>query len=160
MDGVRLRSLAWELEKAGTDLVALRRHPAVGAFLEHARRLRPGFELGLEMQRICAGNPQARGMIMGQHGLINWANDDKECYELTLDLIFLVTYGLLFAVLILGCLLYSLWLLPPNYLAARNLHAGSNRSGSSAAAWRPTSRAGWSSRSTSRLRCRHPGRIA
>ena len=24
---------------------------------------------------------------MGQHGLINWADDDKECYELTLELI-------------------------------------------------------------------------
>ena len=24
---------------------------------------------------------------MGQHGLINWADDDKECYELTLRLI-------------------------------------------------------------------------
>jgi rhamnose utilization protein RhaD (predicted bifunctional aldolase and dehydrogenase) len=26
-------------------------------------------------------------VILGQHGLINWANDDKECYELTLSLI-------------------------------------------------------------------------
>ena len=26
-------------------------------------------------------------MILGSHGLINWANDDKACYELTLDLI-------------------------------------------------------------------------
>jgi rhamnulose-1-phosphate aldolase/alcohol dehydrogenase len=49
--------------------------------------LRPGFELGLELQRICADHPQARGVILGQHGLINWANDDKECYELTLYLI-------------------------------------------------------------------------
>ena len=49
--------------------------------------LRPGFELGLELQRICAEHPQAKGVILGQHGLINWANDDKECYELTLSLI-------------------------------------------------------------------------
>ena len=28
-----------------------------------------------------------RASCMGQHGLINWANDDKECYELTLRLI-------------------------------------------------------------------------
>ena len=49
--------------------------------------LRPGFELGLEMQRIVKENPQAKGILMGGHGLINWANDDKECYELTLDLI-------------------------------------------------------------------------
>ena len=44
--------------------------------------LRPGFELGLELQRICADHPGAKGVILGQHGLINWANDDKECYEL------------------------------------------------------------------------------
>ncbi|MBV9106840.1 MAG: bifunctional rhamnulose-1-phosphate aldolase/short-chain dehydrogenase [Verrucomicrobia bacterium] len=49
--------------------------------------LRPGFELGLELQRICADHPEAKGVILGQHGLINWANDDKECYELTLSLI-------------------------------------------------------------------------
>jgi rhamnulose-1-phosphate aldolase/alcohol dehydrogenase len=49
--------------------------------------LRPGFELGLALQRISAEHPSAKGVILGQHGLINWANDDKECYELTLSLI-------------------------------------------------------------------------
>ena len=49
--------------------------------------LRPGFELGLALERICAEHPNAKGIILGQHGLINWANDDKECYELTLALI-------------------------------------------------------------------------
>ena len=53
----------------------------------HTPWLRPGFELGLEMQKICREHPQARGIMMGQHGLINWANDDKECYFLTLELI-------------------------------------------------------------------------
>jgi rhamnulose-1-phosphate aldolase/alcohol dehydrogenase len=48
---------------------------------------RPGFELGLELERVAREHPNAKGAIMGQHGLINWANDDKECYELTLDLI-------------------------------------------------------------------------
>src|SRR5258705_1358850 len=48
---------------------------------------RPGFELGLELERVCREHPNAKGAIMGQHGLINWANDDKECYELTLELI-------------------------------------------------------------------------
>jgi rhamnulose-1-phosphate aldolase/alcohol dehydrogenase len=48
---------------------------------------RPGFELGLELERVCREHPNAKGAIMGQHGLINWANNDKECYELTLDLI-------------------------------------------------------------------------
>ncbi len=49
--------------------------------------MRPGFELGLALQRIVEEHPQAKGVILGQHGLINWANDDKECYELTLSLI-------------------------------------------------------------------------
>jgi rhamnulose-1-phosphate aldolase/alcohol dehydrogenase len=49
--------------------------------------LRPGFELGLVLEGICAEHLRAKGVILGQHGLINWANDDKECYELTLSLI-------------------------------------------------------------------------
>jgi rhamnulose-1-phosphate aldolase/alcohol dehydrogenase len=48
---------------------------------------RPGFELGLQLQQLCKKHPQAKGAILGQHGLINWANDDKECYELSLSLI-------------------------------------------------------------------------
>ncbi len=49
--------------------------------------LRPGFELGLMMQREVEANPSLKGLVMGQHGLINWADDDKECYYLTLELI-------------------------------------------------------------------------
>jgi rhamnulose-1-phosphate aldolase/alcohol dehydrogenase len=48
---------------------------------------RPGFELGLKLQQICSENPGARGAMLGGHGLINWADDDKECYLLTLRLI-------------------------------------------------------------------------
>lgn len=48
---------------------------------------RPGFDLGLILEDICRKHPKAKGVVLGQHGLINWANDDKECYELTLDLI-------------------------------------------------------------------------
>lgn len=48
---------------------------------------RPGFELGLELERICRDHPDAKGVVLGQHGLINWADDDKACYELSLDLI-------------------------------------------------------------------------
>ena len=48
---------------------------------------RPGFDLGLKLQEVCRQHPKARGAIMGQHGLINWANDDKACYDLTLELI-------------------------------------------------------------------------
>ena len=49
--------------------------------------LRPGFELGLIIGEICEQHPDARGAILGQHGLINWDDDDKKCYELSLELI-------------------------------------------------------------------------
>lgn len=49
--------------------------------------LRPGFELGLEMQRLAKADPKLNGLVMGQHGLIDWADDDKQCYDLTLRLI-------------------------------------------------------------------------
>ncbi|HEX8373110.1 MAG TPA: bifunctional rhamnulose-1-phosphate aldolase/short-chain dehydrogenase, partial [Chthoniobacterales bacterium] len=58
-----------------------------GDEVAHTPWLRPGFELGLAMQEICRTQPKARGIIMGQHGIINWADDDKSCYELTLTLI-------------------------------------------------------------------------
>jgi rhamnulose-1-phosphate aldolase/alcohol dehydrogenase len=48
---------------------------------------RPGFDLGLKLQDICGNNPQLKGVILGQHGLINWANEQKECYDLSLGLI-------------------------------------------------------------------------
>ncbi len=48
---------------------------------------RPGFDLGLKLQAMCKQYPKAKGAVMGQHGLINWAEDDKECYELSLSLI-------------------------------------------------------------------------
>ena len=48
---------------------------------------RPGFELGLRLQDLARANPTAKGAIMGQHGVINWADSGKACYELTIDLI-------------------------------------------------------------------------
>lgn len=48
---------------------------------------RPGFDLGLELQHICEAHPQYEGVVLGQHGMINWADNDKECYTLTLSLI-------------------------------------------------------------------------
>jgi rhamnulose-1-phosphate aldolase/alcohol dehydrogenase len=48
---------------------------------------RPGFDLGLQLQKICREHPRAKGVILGQHGLINWAGTDEACYELSLTLI-------------------------------------------------------------------------
>ena len=53
----------------------------------HLPWMRPGFELGLAMQKACADYPRAVGFIMGQHGLINWGETGRECYERSLQLI-------------------------------------------------------------------------
>lgn len=58
-----------------------------GRQLEWLPWMRPGFELGLALERLCRDHPQADGAIMGQHGLINWSDDPARCYELTLDII-------------------------------------------------------------------------
>jgi rhamnulose-1-phosphate aldolase/alcohol dehydrogenase len=47
---------------------------------------RPGFDLGLKLQAICEQHPDAQGVLLGGHGLINWADDSKACYTLSLDL--------------------------------------------------------------------------
>ena len=49
--------------------------------------MRPGFELGLALEQLCRDHPDAGGAIMGQHGLINWHDDDRGCYERSLEYI-------------------------------------------------------------------------
>jgi len=58
-----------------------------GGEMDYVPWMRPGFELGLAMQEIVKKNPKAKAIMMGQHGFISWANDDKECYHVTLDYI-------------------------------------------------------------------------
>jgi len=58
-----------------------------GGEMDYVPWMRPGFELGLAMQEIVKKNPKAKAIMMGQHGFISWANDDKECYYTTLDYI-------------------------------------------------------------------------
>src|SRR6185503_16038599 len=58
-----------------------------GGEMAYVRWMRPGFELGLAMQEIVRQNPKAKSIMMGQHGFISWANDDKGCYTYTLDCI-------------------------------------------------------------------------
>jgi len=58
-----------------------------GGEMEYVQWMRPGFELGLAMQEIVKKNPNAKAIMMGQHGFISWANDDQECYLRTLDFI-------------------------------------------------------------------------
>ena len=58
-----------------------------GGAMAYVKWMRPGFELGLAMQGICKKNKKAKAIMMGQHGFISWADDDKECYLATLEFI-------------------------------------------------------------------------
>ena len=58
-----------------------------GGRMAYVPWMRPGFELGLAMQRIAREQPDIRAIMMGQHGFISWADDDKHCYTETLRFI-------------------------------------------------------------------------
>ena len=45
---------------------------------------RPGFQLGLDIEKIAQANPQAKGCILGGHGLTTWGSSSKECEERSL----------------------------------------------------------------------------
>ena len=48
---------------------------------------RPGFELGLWLEKFCKDNPDAKGVILESHGLFTWGDTQKECYETTITTI-------------------------------------------------------------------------
>lgn len=48
---------------------------------------KPGYELGLWLEDFCKKNPDAKGVVLESHGLFTWADDAKECYVLTLQII-------------------------------------------------------------------------
>lgn len=48
---------------------------------------KPGFELGLWLEKFCLENPTASGAILESHGLFTWGDSPKECYETTLAII-------------------------------------------------------------------------
>ncbi|OBQ95563.1 bifunctional rhamnulose-1-phosphate aldolase/short-chain dehydrogenase [Mesorhizobium sp. AA23] len=48
---------------------------------------RPGFELGLWLEKFCRENPDAKGVVLESHGLFTWGDTPKECYERTISVI-------------------------------------------------------------------------
>lgn len=48
---------------------------------------RPGFDLGLQLEKCLADNPGIRGIILGSHGLFTWGNTSYECYINSLEVI-------------------------------------------------------------------------
>src|SRR5213596_3288268 len=48
---------------------------------------RPGFDIGLKIEQLIKEQPQARGILLGHHGMSSWSDDDKSCYETALEII-------------------------------------------------------------------------
>lgn len=48
---------------------------------------RPGFDIGLKIEQLIKDNPQAKGILLGHHGMSSWNNNDKTCYETALEII-------------------------------------------------------------------------
>ena len=48
---------------------------------------RPGFELGLMLERGIEANPGCDGIILGSHGLFTWGETQEECYRNSLKMI-------------------------------------------------------------------------
>ncbi|MBF9036122.1 bifunctional rhamnulose-1-phosphate aldolase/short-chain dehydrogenase [Rhodobacterales bacterium HKCCE2091] len=48
---------------------------------------RPGYELGLWLEKFCLDNPGADGVVLESHGLFTWGDTARACYDTTIDVI-------------------------------------------------------------------------
>lgn len=48
---------------------------------------RPGFDLGLQLEKCLEENPGIRGIVLGSHGLFTWGDTSYECYMNSLEVI-------------------------------------------------------------------------
>ncbi|GJM36629.1 MAG: short chain dehydrogenase [Saprospiraceae bacterium] len=48
---------------------------------------RPGFDLGLQLEKCLEENPNIRGIVLGNHGLFTWGDTSYECYMNSLEVI-------------------------------------------------------------------------
>ena len=48
---------------------------------------RPGFDLGLQLEKCLNENPGIRGIMLGSHGLFTWGDTAYECYINSLEVI-------------------------------------------------------------------------
>ncbi|QMU58203.1 MAG: bifunctional rhamnulose-1-phosphate aldolase/short-chain dehydrogenase [Boseongicola sp.] len=55
---------------------------------------KPGYELGRWLEKFCLENPDADGVVLASHGLFTWADDAKDCYDMTIDVINIATQWL------------------------------------------------------------------
>ncbi|MEL7275633.1 MAG: bifunctional rhamnulose-1-phosphate aldolase/short-chain dehydrogenase [Pseudomonadota bacterium] len=52
---------------------------------------RPGYELGLWLEKFCVENPDADGVVLASHGLFTWGDTARDCYDTTIDVINVAT---------------------------------------------------------------------
>lgn len=52
---------------------------------------KPGYELGLWLEKFCLENPDADGVVLASHGLFTWGDTAKECYDTTIEVINVAT---------------------------------------------------------------------
>lgn len=50
-------------------------------------RRRPGFDQGIQLQEAWQQNPKAEGALLAGNGIATWSDDNKACYQQTLDII-------------------------------------------------------------------------
>ena len=48
---------------------------------------RPGFDLGLQLEKCLNENPGIRGIVLGSHGLFTWGDTSYDCYINSLEVI-------------------------------------------------------------------------
>ncbi len=48
---------------------------------------RPGYELGLWLEKYCLENPEADGVVLESHGLFTWGDTAESCYATTIEII-------------------------------------------------------------------------
>ncbi len=48
---------------------------------------RPGFDLGLQLEKCLNDNPTIKGIVLGGHGLFTWGDTSYECYINSLEVI-------------------------------------------------------------------------
>jgi len=48
---------------------------------------KPGFDLGLQLEKCLSDNPGIRGIVLGSHGLFTWGDTSYECYINSLEVI-------------------------------------------------------------------------
>lgn len=48
---------------------------------------RPGFDLGLKLERLAKESPELKGIVLAGHGIFTWGETSKSCYLNTLNII-------------------------------------------------------------------------